>query len=91
MHFTLIWHETCICLLFLVGQIHACQNQGRAEEEPNGDLLVEQPPGKADRGDRIEIDPVGSDNSSKFADDPIPKEIANHRGDDTQEQQVKKD
>ena len=77
--------------LLLVGQIHANKNEGRAKEEPNSDLLVEQPPGKADRGDGIEIDPVGGNDSSEFADDPVPKQIADHRGDDTQEQQVQDD
>ena len=75
-------------LLFLVGEIHAEENEGGTKEEPDGNLLMEQPPGEDDRGDGIEVDPVRGDNSAEFADDPVPHDVTEHRSDDTQEEQV---
>ena len=75
-------------LLFPVGEVHTEENQGRAEEEPDGDLLVEQPPGKEDSGDGIEVNPVRSDDRTEFADDPVPGKVTKHRGDDSQEEKI---
>ena len=82
------YSESSFLLLFPVGEIHANKNQGRAKEEPDGNLFAEQPPGKNDRGDGIEIDPVGGDDRAEFADDPVPNEITEHRGDDTKEEKI---
>ena len=77
-------------LLFPIGEVHAEEDEGRAEEEPNGDLLVEQPPGKEDGGDGIEVNPVGGDDGTQLTDDPVPDEETDHGGHNTQEQQVPK-
>lgn len=67
---------------------HAGDDEEAAEEEPEGDVLGEQPPGKDDGGDGVEIDPVGGGNGTKLADDPVPKEEAQHGGYHAEEQQV---
>ena len=82
------YSESSFRLLFPVGEIHANKNQGRAKEEPDGNLFAEQPPGKNDRGDGMEIDPVRSKDRADFADDPVPSEITEHRGDDTKEEKI---
>ena len=69
--------------VFLIGEVHADKDKGRAEEEPKGDPLIEQPPGKKDGGDGIEVDPVRSDNRAEFSDDPVPCEVTEHRGNDS--------
>ena len=74
--------------ILLIGEIHAEENEGGAEEKPDGNLLVEQPPGKEYGGDGIEVDPVRSDHRTKFTNDPVPSEVAEHRGNDTQEKEV---
>ena len=51
-------------------------------------MLVKQPPGEEDGDDGIEIDPVGSHNSTQLMNDPIPNEEADHGGYDAQEKQV---
>ena len=71
-----------------VCEVHAKEDEGRAKEKPNGNLFMEQPPCKDNRGDGIEIDPVGGNDCSEFADDPVPEEIAEHRGNDTQEEEI---
>ena len=70
-------------LFFLIGQVHAGKDEDGAEEEPDGNLLVEQPPGKEDGSDGVEINPVGGNHSTKLADDPVPTKITDHRGNDT--------
>ena len=75
-------------LLFPIGEVHTEEDKGRAEEEPKGDPLIEQPPGKKDGGDRIEVNPVRSDDRTEFADDPVPDEVTKHRGDDSQEEKI---
>ena len=80
--------STKIILLFPVGEVHTEEDKGRAEEEPNGDLLVEQPPGKEDSGDGIEVNPVCGDDRTELADDPVPDEVTKHRGDDSQEEKI---
>lgn len=49
---------------------------------------MEQPPGEEDGGDGIEVNPVGGDNGSESADDPVPRHVTEHRGYDTEEQQI---
>ena len=61
-----------------IGEIHACKDEDGAEEEPDGNLLVEEPPSEEDGGDGVEIDPVGSNDGAEFADDPVPDEVAEH-------------
>ena len=80
--------STKIILLFPVGEVHSKEDESRAEEKPNGDLLVEQPPGKEDGGDGIEVNPVRSDDRTKFADDPVPGKVTKHRSDDSQEEKI---
>ena len=75
-------------LLFPVGEVHTEEDEGRTEEEPNGDLLIKQPPGEEDGGDGIEVNPVRSDDRTEFADDPIPGKVTKHRGDDSQEEKI---
>ena len=75
-------------LLFPIGEVHAEEDEGRAEKEPDGDFLVEQPPGEEDGGDRIEVNPVCGDDRTELADDPVPGEITEHRGDDSQEEEI---
>ena len=70
------------------GEEHACEDEGGAEKEPDGDLFVEEPPGEENGGDGVEIHPVGGDDGTEFADDPIPGDITDHRGNDTQKQQI---
>ena len=65
-----------ILRLLLIGEVHTEEDEGGTEEEPNGDLLVEQPPGKEYGGDGIEVDPVRSDHRTKFTNDPVPSEVA---------------
>ena len=72
-------------------KVHAGKDEDGAEEEPGGDLLVEQPPGKDDGGDGVEIDPVGGDDGSQLADDPVPEQETDHRGNDAQKQDVPDD
>ena len=72
-------------------KVHAGKDEDGAEEEPGGDLLVEEPPGKEYGGDGIEIDPVGGNNGSEFAHNPVPKQEAEHRGDDAQEEDAPND
>jgi len=72
----------------LIGEVHAEEDKGGAEEEPEGDLLVEQPPGKEDGGDGIEVDPVRGNHRPELSDDPVPCEVAEHRGNDTEEEEV---
>ena len=67
--------NTKIILLFLIGEVHTEEDECRAEEEPNGDLLVEQPPGEENGSDGIEVNPVRSDDRTKFADDPVPGKV----------------
>ena len=71
-----------------VSKIHAHKDESRAEKEPNGDLLVEQPPGEENGGDGIEVDPVRRDDRTEFADDPVPGEVTEHRGNDSQEEEI---
>ena len=80
--------NTKIILLFLIGEVHAEEDEGRAEKEPNGDLLVEQPPSKENGGDGIEVNPVCGDDRTELADDPVPDEVTKHRGDDSQEEKI---
>ena len=75
-------------LLFLVGKYHTNNDEQAAEQKPKGDLLVQQPPGKDNGSDGIEIDPVGGYDSTQLMDDPTPDKETNHRSDNTQEQQV---
>ena len=75
-------------LLFPIGEVHAEEDEGRAEKEPDGDFLVEQPPGEQNGGDGIEVDPVRRDHRTELADDPVPGEITEHRGDDSQEEKI---
>ena len=49
---------------------------------------MQQPPGKDDGGNGIEIDPVGGYDSTQLMDDPIPDKETNHRSYNAQEQQV---
>ena len=71
-----------------VGQKHAEEDEDGAEEEPGGDVLVEQPPGEDDGGEGVDIDPVGGNDRSQTADDPVPNEETNERGDDAEEEDV---
>ena len=71
-----------------VSKIHTNKDESRAEKEPNGDLLVEQPPGEENAGDGIEVDPVRRDDRTEFADDPVPGEVTEHRGNDSQEEEI---
>ena len=80
--------STKIILLFPVGEVHAEEDESGAEEEPNGDLLVEQPPGEQNGGDGIEVDPVRRDHRTELADDPVPDEVTKHRGDDSEEEEI---
>ena len=52
---------------------------------------MEEPPSKEDGGDGIEVDPVSGYDGSEFADDPVPEEVAEHGGDNAEEQQVQDD
>ena len=70
--------NTKIILLFLIGEVHTEEDECRAEKEPNGDLLVEQPPGEKDGGDGIEVNPIRGDDRTEFADDPIPGKVTKH-------------
>ena len=72
-------------------EVHAGEDEDGAEKEPRGDLFVEQPPGTDDGGDGVEIHPVGGDDSSQLADDPVPEQVTDHRGNDTQEQDIPDD
>ena len=49
---------------------------------------MEQPPGKEDGGDGVEVDPVGGDDGTELANDPVPEEEAEHGGDNAQEEQI---
>ena len=80
--------NTKIMLLFPVGEVHTEEDKGRAEKEPDGDFLVEQPPGEEDGGDGIEVDPVRRDDRTELADDPAPGEVTEHRGDDSEEEEI---
>ena len=80
--------STKIILLFPVGEVHSKEDESGAEEEPDGDLLVEQPPGKEDSGDGIEVNPVCGDDRTELPDDPVPDEVTKHRGDDSQEEKI---
>ena len=40
---------------FRVGEVHAGEDKDGADEEVDGNLLMEQPPSKKDGGDRIKI------------------------------------
>ena len=79
---------TFLSLYSPVSKIHANEDEGRAEKEPKGDVLMKQPPGEEDGGDGIEVNPVRSDDRTKFADDPVPGEVTEHRGDDSQEEKI---
>ena len=72
-------------------KVHAGKDEDGAEEEPGGDLLVEEPPGEEDGGDGIEIDPVGGNNGSEFAHNPVPKQEAKHGGYDAQKEDAPND
>ena len=74
-----------------VGKEHTGEDEDGAEEEPDGDLLVEQPPGEEDGGQGVQVDPVGGDDGTELADDPVPNEEAEHRGDDAEEEKVEED
>ena len=80
--------NTKIILLFPVGEVHTKEDESGAEEKPDGNLLVEQPPGEEDGGDGIEVDPVRRDDRTELADDPVPDEVTKHRGDDSQEEKI---
>jgi len=54
-------------------------------------LLVEEPPGEEYGSDGIEIDPVGGNNGSEFAHNPVPKQEAEHGGDDAQKEDAPND
>ena len=41
---------------FRVGEVHASEDKDGADEEVDGNLLMEQPPSKKNGGDRIKID-----------------------------------
>ena len=47
-----------------VAEVHAGEDEEGAEEEPGGDGFAEEPPGKKDGGDWIEIYPVGGYNGA---------------------------
>ena len=52
--------------MVFLGEEHAGEDEGGAEDEVEGDLLIENGPGE-DNGDYgIEIDVVGADNGAKF-------------------------
>ena len=74
--------------MFSVGEIHTCEDEDGAKKEPGGNLLVEEPPGEEDGGDGIEVDPVSSDDGTQFTDDPVPDEVAEHRGDNAEEEKI---
>ena len=76
--------------MFFITEIHARQDEYRTHQEPRCDLLMQQPPSEDDGGDGVEIDPVGSNDSAEFADDPVPNNITPHRSNNTQKQQVEK-
>ena len=75
----------------MVAHVHTSEDEGRTHEEPDGDLFAEQPPGKENGGDGVEIDPVGGDNDAQMLDDKVPGEVADHGGDDAEEHQVPED
>ena len=75
-------------MFFLIGEIHTCKDEDGAEEEPDCDLFIEEPPGEEDGGDGVEIDPIGGDDGTQFADDPVPDEVAEHRGNDAEEEKI---
>lgn len=76
--------------MFFITEIHARQDEYRTHQEPRRDLLMQQPPSEDDGGDGVKIDPVGSNDSTKFADDPIPYDVTTHRSNNTQEEKVEK-
>ena len=71
-----------------VAHIHTGENEGRTHEEPDGDLLAEQPPGKENGGDGVEIHPVGGNDDAELLDDEIPGKVADHGGNDAEKHQV---
>jgi hypothetical protein len=42
------------------------------EDKPRGNCLVEYPPSKENGDERVTVNPVGSDNSTKPADNQVP-------------------
>ena len=75
-------------VVMLLGEEHAGEDEGGAEDEVEGDLLVKNGPGE-DNGDYgIEIDVVGADNGTKFSENPVPSEKTGHGGNAAKEQQI---
>ena len=72
----------------MVAHVHTDEDEGGTHEEPDGDLFTEQPPGKENGGDGVEIDPVGGDDDAEMLDDKVPGEVADHGGYDAEEHQV---
>ena len=75
---------------FPFGKYHADDDECATEQEPDGDMLAEQPPGKEDGEDGVEVDPVGGYHRSQLTYYPVPQDVAQHAGHHAQEQQVPK-
>ena len=75
----------------MVAHIHTDEDESRTHKEPDSDLFAEQPPGKENSGNRVEIDPVGGDYYAEIFDNEVPGEVADHGGNDTEEHQVPED
>ena len=71
-----------------LGEVHAGKNEGGAKDEVEGNMLAEDGP-REDNGDYwIEIDVVGADDGSQLLENPVPCEIAPHRGNAAKEQEI---
>ena len=74
-----------------VGQIHSDEDEDGAHEEPDGDLLAENPPGEKNRYERIQVDIVRGHDGAELVHHPRPSQEAGHRGDAAEEEQVEQD
>ena len=72
----------------LIAEVHAHEDEQSTKQEIDGDTLGEDEPGKNHRSDGVEIDIVGDNDGSQLLHDPVPRQVTEHGGYTTQEQQI---
>ena len=72
----------------MIAQIHAHEDEHRAQEEPGRDALAEQPVGKEDGSDGIEVYPVGRHHGVQLFYYPVPYKEARHRRHHAEKEQI---
>ena len=76
---------------FPIRQEHSDEDEGGAEEEKEGDFLVEEQPREDNRREGVDIDVVRGGDGADLLHRPIPHDETQHRGDKTEEEQIGKD